>query len=71
MSYKKYTISQKKINSLYSTVDSEIMGRRIKILRALKGVCHHTIYNEVDAILSEMNMKTPQAAINEFLNLKK
>jgi len=71
MSTKKYTISNKKINSLYSTVDSEIMGRRIKILRALKGVCHHTIYNEVDAILTEMNMKTPQAAINEFLNLKK
>lgn len=70
MSNKKYTIPEKRIRLLYAAVDSEVMDKRIKIMKALKGVCHHTIYNEIDALLSELNRKAPQAAIDEFLNLK-
>ena len=68
---KKYTISEKKIRLLYATVDAPIMDARIKITKCLKGMVNHTVAEEIYEILRQLNMKAPQAAIDEFLNIKK
>ena len=60
------SLSQKRETELYGEVHEQIMQCRIKINRALKGVCHITIQNEIDDLLSDLCMKAPQKAIQVF-----
>ena len=60
------SLSKKRETELYSEVHEQIMQSRIKINRALKGVCHITIQNEIDNILSDLCMKAPLKAIQLF-----
>lgn len=68
---KKYTISDAKANALFAAVDAPIMDARIKITRILNGVCNQRVSDQVYDILRQLNMKAPQAAIDEFLKSKK
>lgn len=62
----KSTLSKKRESKLYSEVHEQIMQCRIKIKFALKGMCHFSVENEIDDLLSDLCINAPQKAIELF-----
>lgn len=63
---RRYSLSEKKARILYAAINAPIMDARIQILKRLRGVCHVTVYNEIDLLLYDLNRKAPQKALECF-----
>ena len=59
-------IRNKKETELYELLHAELMDARVKIALKLRGVCHHTVQNEIDDIMSRLTMTVPLKAVQLF-----